>query len=508
MLSLSSRLIDNDGGMVIPIAAGLLVAFVSYQLFWPAKKTVFDNIPKAPFNVARSFDLLPAIRPDPFAGFMELTKSNDYKPICVFWVAGIIPVIVVNTLELTKEILVALQGTNERDFERSVMITERELHAFLQHWRWAKNILAPAFAPRKMISTVFPYTLKRARALVDEIEEKRASSEAAIDILPLTAAFTLDVICKFLYGRAGEEELDFSDLGGKQNIHKIFTDIVAGFSSDWHKLPIIGRTEWAKRPYRPATERFNRFLTKAINAAFLDAAHGSTTHTFVTGFEQSPEFDPASPEGRIFLRDETGGIVFAGFDTTANSLSFALGLLAERPDIQTEIAREVQEMFGSGPVDVEAIKPESLRDLKMTNAVIRETFRVHPITFGSFVTSKNKVNISGLEIPAGTEFICNFRGIYRDPTLFPEPDKFDPYRWLESETTAKLPDMVFNMGAHSCVGRPLAMLELRLALALLVNRFEMRLKPGFKVETKFGITMMPKHGVWLEFKERSTGHEE
>lgn len=258
-------------------------------------------------------------------------------------------------------------------------------------------------------------------------------------------------------------------------------------------------------------ERLNRFLTKAIDAAFLDAAHGPTTHTFVTGFEKSPEFDPASPEGRIFLRDETGGIVFAGFDTTANSLSFAVGLLAERPDIQTEIAREVQEMFGLGPVDVEAIKLESLRDLKMTNAVIRETLRVYPITVGNFVTSKNKVNIAGFEIPAGTEFLCNFRGIYRDPTLFPEPDKFNPYRWLESETTAKLPDLAFNMGAHSCVGRPLAMLELRLTIALLVRRFEMRLKPSFKVETKFGITMIPKDGVWVEFKDRnsiSTGHEE
>lgn len=68
MSSLSSRLIDNSGGMVIPVAAGLLVALVSYQLVWPAKKTVFDTIPKAPFNVARSFDLLTAIRPDPFTG--------------------------------------------------------------------------------------------------------------------------------------------------------------------------------------------------------------------------------------------------------------------------------------------------------------------------------------------------------------------------------------------------------------------------------------------------------
>lgn len=65
---------------------------------------------------------------------MELTKGNDYKPICIFWVGGIIPVIVVNTLELAKEILVNLQGTNEHDFERSVMITEREFVSMIFYY--------------------------------------------------------------------------------------------------------------------------------------------------------------------------------------------------------------------------------------------------------------------------------------------------------------------------------------------------------------------------------------
>lgn len=104
-----------------------------------------------------------------------------------------------------------------------------------------------------------------------------------------------------------------------------------------------------------------------------------------------------------------------------------------------------------------------------------------------------------------------------NPRHFPNPFTFYPNRWLASSSEAfeeldtfafqasskkSLPELGFSVGAHACLGRNLAMLELRVLLAFVINRFDITPKEGTKLDTKFKVTLLPKDGVWLTLKDR------
>lgn len=106
-----------------------------------------------------------------------------------------------------------------------------------------------------------------------------------------------------------------------------------------------------------------------------------------------------------------------------------------------------------------------------------------------------------------------------DPRHFPDPLTFDPTRWLASSTDVfeeldvtpatsspskkSLPELAFSVGAHSCLGRNLAMLELRALIAFVLHRYEIALKEGTELDTVLKLTMMPKNGVWVTLRERA-----
>lgn len=102
-----------------------------------------------------------------------------------------------------------------------------------------------------------------------------------------------------------------------------------------------------------------------------------------------------------------------------------------------------------------------------------------------------------------------------DPNVFPNPEKFNPDRWLDRDaeietfqdvdqlrTKSSHPEFVFSLGPHACVGRNLAQLELRMLIAAVVNRFELKLKEGEIIDTYNVVTMRPKNGMNVMLKER------
>lgn len=122
---------------------------------------------------------------------------------------------------------------------------------------------------------------------------------------------------------------------------------------------------------------------------------------------------------------------------------------------------------------------------------------------------------------AGSEIWCNVRGLQMNPEVFPEPNEFRPERWLGHEDTDEpenqpqrpkygssdagahnFPDLSFTLGPHSCLGRNLAVLELRMAIACILNQFTCTLKPGHVIDTKVVLTTKPRNGVLVNFQSR------
>jgi cytochrome P450 len=131
--------------------------------------------------------------------------------------------------------------------------------------------------------------------------------------------------------------------------------------------------------------------------------------------------------------------------------------------------------------------------------VIEETLRLYPPLS---VLQRQPVagdEIDGYEIPPGAlVFVCTY-ATHRDPLLWPEPERFDPDRFLpaHSEGRHRYAYLPFGAGPRLCIGNEFALMEAQLVLAMLLQRFRLEPMADRPVESELRLTLRPKDGVWV-----------
>lgn len=195
----------------------------------------------------------------------------------------------------------------------------------------------------------------------------------------------------------------------------------------------------------------------------------------------------------------TMDILLAGFDTTANSLCFVTYLLALNPDIQGRLQKEIGSYFEEDP---DASLYDAASDIKYLDMVIMEAMRLYPTAPRAVRVCNTPSDICGIKFPKGCTVILPIHIIHRDPTNWPEPDKFDPMRF-SNEEKAKRPQlsfMPFGSGQRTCIGRNLALLQIKVVLIELLKRFTFVRSKDTEVPlaTTVGLTLSPVAGVHLK----------
>ena len=201
---------------------------------------------------------------------------------------------------------------------------------------------------------------------------------------------------------------------------------------------------------------------------------------------QGDEFDDRS------LRDQLLTVFFAGHETSATSLSWIHYLLDQHPDARAKVRAEVERVL-HGRVPTSA----DLDALTYTDQVINEALRLYsPIHSISRVALTDDV-LGGYHIPAGTTIYVSLYATHRLPQLWPEPHKFDPDRFTPEkvERRPRFAFIPFAAGHRNCVGASTAIVELKLAVAMIAQRYELAVAPGQRVEGAAGTTMYPRYGM-------------
>ena len=111
--------------------------------------------------------------------------------------------------------------------------------------------------------------------------------------------------------------------------------------------------------------------------------------------------------------------------------------------------------------------------------------------------------LGSYEVPKGTWVVLSAYMTHRIPEIFPEPYKFKPERWLSIHPSA-YEFMSFSAGPRYCIGQPLAMMQLKIALSIVLQRFVLTLKPGTVVECVGMNSIRPKHGLPMIVHEPET----
>ncbi|MBN3308431.1 CP27A protein, partial [Amia calva] len=195
-------------------------------------------------------------------------------------------------------------------------------------------------------------------------------------------------------------------------------------------------------------------------------------------------------------------LLLAGVDTTSNTMMWTLYKLSKAPEIQDTLYREVAGcLSGKGIPDA-----KDIMNMPFLRAVVKETLRMYPVVpINARVLTEKDVVIGGYSFSKNTTFVlCNYV-IGQDETIFPEPQKFKPERWLRDGRARPNPfgSIPFGFGVRGCVGRRIAELEMHLALARIINLFEVRPDPKMgEVQAHNRSVLVADRPVNLHFVER------
>lgn len=179
----------------------------------------------------------------------------------------------------------------------------------------------------------------------------------------------------------------------------------------------------------------------------------------------------------------------ASYESCQTALTWTLALLAQHPPAATALAREVGQTEARGHIPY-----ASLRELPWLDAVVKESMRLFPpAPFQTRIASRD-ASIGGNLVPQGTYVMLSPFLTNRFASIFPEPDRFLPERWTDSQPSVfEYP--VFSAGLRFCPGMWFGLAVVKAALATIVRRFRISLLPGTRIDTQVAITLRPRRTV-------------
>ena len=197
------------------------------------------------------------------------------------------------------------------------------------------------------------------------------------------------------------------------------------------------------------------------------------------------------------VRDEAMTLFLAGHETTANALAWALYLLAKNPVARARAEHETAGLAGRpvGYADLPA--------LPYTLAILKETMRLYPPVYMMGRRCVREVILTGeggarYLVKKDSNVLVNVLGIHRRPELYPDPDRFEPERFL-NDAERSLPRCAyvpFGDGPRVCIGSHFALMEGHIILAALLSSKRLELSPGsLHVRHEPLITLRPRGGV-------------
>jgi cytochrome P450 len=194
---------------------------------------------------------------------------------------------------------------------------------------------------------------------------------------------------------------------------------------------------------------------------------------------------------RQLLRDELLTLFLAGHETTSHALTWTFYLLSQHPEVEAKLHAELDAVLG-GRLPTMADLPS----LPYTDMVLSETMRLYPPAPVVSRTATEEVEIGGYPIPAGAEVVIWLYWTHHDPRWFPEPEAFRPERFAQGVPAAvKGAFLPFGGGTRLCVGREFALMEARLVLATVAQRYRLELVPGQRIAPRFAVTLSPQNGL-------------
>jgi cytochrome P450 len=356
-----------------------------------------------------------------------------------------------------------------------------------------RRLVQPAFHRQRIAayaSTMSCY----ARRLSDRWKD-RERRDIHEDMMRLTLA----IVGKTLFD--ADVESDAAEIGEALTVAiKMFDRLVIPYAKLLTYIPGSGMGA-----FRRAKERLDAIIYRMIAEHRQGPDRGDLLSMLLLARdteEGAVEFGESMSD--VQVRNETMTILLAGHETVANALTWTWYLLSSHPEIEARLHEEVDTQL-AGRLPGESDWP----NLRYTYAVLAESMRLYPPAWATGRRSLESIDIGGYTIPAEAVVIMSQFTMHRDARYFPDPERFDPSRWLQPpQEASQLPKFAyfpFGGGPHLCIGEGFAWMEGVLALATLAQRWKLRMDPKHTVGFEPKITLRPKNGMPMTLERRTIG---
>jgi cytochrome P450 family 110 len=198
----------------------------------------------------------------------------------------------------------------------------------------------------------------------------------------------------------------------------------------------------------------------------------------------------------VELRDELMTMLFAGHETTATALSWAIYWSTMLPEVQAKLRAEIA-ILGDERDGM------AVNNLTYLGAFCSEVLRIHPVGILTFPrVAQEAVSLQGYDIVPGNVVMASMYLTHHRPDLYPEPDVFNPQRFLDQQFSP-YEYFPFGGGSRRCVGLALAQMELKLVITEILASCELKLMDKLPIApVRRGVTLAPKTGVNIQVIKR------
>ncbi len=192
------------------------------------------------------------------------------------------------------------------------------------------------------------------------------------------------------------------------------------------------------------------------------------------------------------LISQSLALFVAGHETTATALTWTLFLLSQHPQIVAALVAELEEnLQGDAPT------LEQINQLDLLDRIIKESMRIlSPFVWGMRFPTRD-CDLGGYAIKKGTPLVFAPAIIHHEAQIFPEPKLFKPERW-ETRNPATYEYLPFAAGPRMCIGATFATLEMKIVLAMLLQRYRLSLAPGARIDRAGMLLTYPKQGMPMQ----------
>ncbi|KAI4335233.1 hypothetical protein L6164_013899 [Bauhinia variegata] len=438
-------------------------------------------------------------RVDPFT----LNNVHKYGKISMFW-SGTSPRLIINDPESVREVLSNKRGHFQKPpLNPLILVLSRGLTTLEgENWARRRRTLNPAFHHERLKEMLPAFSTSCSNMLQQWQNMTNAQGTFELDIWPQLQTLTADVISRAAFSSNYEEGKRIFEL--QKELMVLVVEAMQTLYIPGFRFIPTKKNQRRKKLNEDITSMIRDLIQRKKHAM----RHGQSRVDDLLGLllqpiqennaQETMDCDSQMTEEDVI--EECKQFYLAGQETTASWLTWTMVVLAMHPDWQDEARKEVLQICQKKEPDY-----KDLSNFKIINMILYEVLRLYPPVIALYRHTYEETKIGDITLPAGVDLTLPILLINHDPQIWGEDAKeFKPERFAEGVYKASKDQSAFfpfGWGPRTCIGQNFAMLEAKMALALILQHFSFELSPSYVHAPYTVMTLQPQHGAQIRLQQ-------